>query len=71
MFEANEKNFLEMYFSGLRVHQEVYLLDGWIGCWWDSFEGITIYLVSPQTHHKYLKFVEEFEKNKPLLTELR
>jgi hypothetical protein len=71
MIKATTENFIKMYFSGLRVQIEIYLMDEWVGCWWNCNNGDEIYIVSPQTHHKYLKFVEEFEKNKPLLAELR
>lgn len=71
MLKATPENFQKMYFSGLRVQAEVYLLDGWVGEWWDCNSGDNIFLVSLQTHHRYLKFVEAFEKDKPLLVELR
>jgi hypothetical protein len=71
MFKASSENFLKMYFSGLRVKVEVYLMDGCVIEWFFSFDGASVFLVSPETYHKYLKFVEKIEKNKTLLTELR
>jgi hypothetical protein len=71
MLKASQEIFIKMYFSGLVVQAQPYLLDGWIGEWWNNRTGENIFLTSPETHHKYLKFVEEFEKNRPLLAELR
>ena len=71
MLKATTENFIQIYFSGLRVQPEIYLMDNWVAHWWDKSTGIDLILVSPATHHKYLKFVEEFEKNRPLLAELR
>ncbi len=71
MFKANQENFLKVYFSGLKVQTEVYLMSGWINIWWCSDSGYDMFLVSPETHHQYLKFVEQFERSKPLLAELR
>jgi hypothetical protein len=71
MFEATTENFIQVYFSGLIVQAQPYLMDGWIGEWWDRRNNTNIFLMSPATCHKYLKFTEEFEKNKPLLMELR
>lgn len=71
MIKATPETFQKMYFSGLKVQIEIYLMDGWVGDWWDCNNGDNIFLVSPQTHSRYLNFVEYFEKNKPLLAELR
>lgn len=71
MFKANQENFLKVYFSGLSVLSTPYVMDEWIGEWPCSSSGCIIFLISPKTHHQYLKFIEFFEKNKPLLVELR
>ncbi len=71
MLKATTENFIKMYFSGLKVQIECYMMDGWVGEWWNCNNGDNIFLVSPSTHYKYLKFVEEFEKDRPLLAELR
>lgn len=71
MFEATRGNFLKVYFSRLRVQSTTHFMDGWVGDWWDWNNDDNIFLVSPETHYRYLKFVEEFEKDKPLLAELR
>ena len=71
MFKATQENFLKMYFSRLRVQSTPYLMDKWVGEWWCSNSGCVMFLVSPETYHHYLKFIEFFEKNKPLLAELR
>ena len=71
MLKASPETFQVMYFSRLAVQCEVHLKSGWVAEWWSDRTGEHIFLASPETHHKYLKFVEAFEKDKPLLTELR
>lgn len=71
MLKATAENFTKMYFSGLRIQIEIYLMDNWVAHWQDCSSGNKMFVVSPQTHYKYLKFIEEFEKDRPLLAELR
>lgn len=71
MLKANQENFIKMYFSGLRVQSTMYFMNDSIVEWNNGFNGDTMFIVSPETHHHYLKFIESLEKHKPLLAELR
>ena len=71
MVKANRENFIKMYFSGHRVESAIYFVEDSTIEWYFNDRSIKVFLVSPETHRQYLKFVEEFEKNKPLLAELR
>jgi hypothetical protein len=71
MTKANTETFQIIYFSGLMVRSERYLMNDCVVDWIDRHTGEKLFLLSPETHHQYLKFVESIKKNKPLLAELR
>ncbi len=71
MLKANQENFIKMYFSGLRVESTIYFVNDSIVEGYFNDSGDTMFMVSPETHHHYLKFIESLEKHKPLLAELR
>ena len=71
MLKDSQEIFKKMYFSGLRVESTIFFMNDIVQEWQDPSSGDKMFIVSPETHHHYLKFIESFEKDKPLLSELR
>jgi hypothetical protein len=75
MIKVNEQMFLTLYFSGFKVEATPYvpchLAYLWTDEVFDGGENGYVYLVSPETKHNYLKFIENMKKETPLLLELK
>jgi hypothetical protein len=70
MLKASQEIFQKMYFSGFRVESTIFFMVDKVAEWQDPSSGDKMFIVNPETHYRYLKFIEEFEKDKPLLAEL-
>ena len=75
MIKFDKNIFLTIYFSGRRVEvtplvpcDVAYL---WNNSVFDGTEDDYVYLISPETKHNYLKFIENMKKEAPLLLELK
>lgn len=63
--KANYQNFINVYLSNREVCVDVFINDYSI-LMWDN-----MCLMSPSCYAKYQEFVDKFEKERPLLVELR
>jgi hypothetical protein len=70
MFRPTEENFLQMFFSNKEVVSEVHCMDDIVYIWGDFESEEVVYLVSPSTRAKYIDFIENIKKERPLLLEL-
>lgn len=75
MIRLDEKGFLILYYSGVDVVSEIYAPDEIAYLWnknsFDFGKDEYCYIVSPKSRNDYINFVNNLEKNKPLLVELK
>lgn len=71
MMRASKNLFLKIYFSNKEIEVTPYLMENMVYVWFDSQEVEFRYLMHPKTFSEYEIFIDNLEKETPLLAELR
>lgn len=71
MMEASKNLFIKIYFSNKAIQLTPYTVKNRVCVWFDRDEEEILYLMSPETYNDYKQFVENLEKETPLLAELK